>query len=494
MESRKNVLAAAALFLAVAAPVNWWTAHRVTASSNASGNHDSTSEALRAILAGSGPPLHRPADLAEVPNSLAALYGHEPVPLWSRERRLQPRAGIAVEMLQQADLDGLAPEDYDASWLLQQREVLSSDRVPTSVELALFDTTLSTEMLRFMGDVHRGHLPPHSPRRVGFAYHVDLKTADLGLRLRQAVDEDRLVEMLGDLRPHYPQYARLRLALARYRTLACNGTVPAPRMRQIELALERLRWLPHSVRGPFLVANVPAFRLVAFQSVADERPELQMAIVVGRAARTETPLFIRDLQTVIFRPFWYPPPSIIRNEIVPALARDPGYLARESMDLVATTSDASPSLAFTRDRLSQLQSGRLALRQQPGPQNALGLVKFVFPNDHRVYMHDTPARGLFARPRRDFSHGCIRVERPADLAAFVLAGQPGWTAERIAAAMAGTETMSVAVDPPIPVFIFYTTAIARADETVEFFDDVYGLDSRLERDLSLPGPTSGGAR
>jgi murein L,D-transpeptidase YcbB/YkuD len=250
------------------------------------------------------------------------------------------------------------------------------------------------------------------------------------------------------------------------------------------LALERLRWLPRPTSGPFLVANVPAYRLVAFRSAADAAPALQMSIVVGRAARTQTPLFADELSSVIFRPYWYPPPSIIRNEIVPALARDPRYLDRERMDLVAPTSDRSPTVGPTQDTLSQLRSGRLALRQQPGAHNALGLVKFVFPNDYRVYMHDTPARTLFARPRRDFSHGCIRVERPADLAAFVLAGQPGWTPDGIAAAMTGDRTIHVSVSPPIPVFIFYTTAIVRADETVEFFDDVYGLDARLERELA----------
>ena len=494
MGSRRNVLAAAALFLALAlvVPVKWWTAHAVApALSDTTGTHDPTSEALRTVLAGSGPPLHRPADLAEVRESLSALYGHEPAPLWTRDQRLEARAGIAIDMLRQADLDGLVPEDYDSAWLLQQRDALAAGPEATPAALALFDTTLSAELLRFLGDVHRGRLLPDSPRRVDFAYHVDLWGGELGRRLRQAVDKDGLEAMLADLRPHYPQYAPLTRALTRYRTLECIGAVPPGRARQIELALERLRWLPHSVRGPFLVVNVPASRLVAFQSVADERPALQMSVVLGREARTETQLFVR-LQTVIMRPFWYPSRSIIRNEVVPALARDPGYLSRERIDLVAATRDDSPALTFERDTLWQLRSGRLALRQRPGPHNALGLVKFAFPND-RVYMHDTPRTGLFAREGSDFSHGCIRVERPADLAAFVLARQPGWTAERIAAAMTGTQTMSVSVDPPVPVLIFYTTAMVRADETVEFFEDLYGLDARLERDLALPGlMTSGG--
>jgi murein L,D-transpeptidase YcbB/YkuD len=251
--------------------------------------------------------------------------------------------------------------------------------------------------------------------------------------------------------------------------------------------LERLRWLPHAPEGRFLVANVPAFRLVAFSSARDPRPALQMAIVVGKSARTETPLFADELTHVIFRPSWYPPPSILRNEIVPRVRRDPGYLRREDMDVVAATSENSPALAWTANTLERLHAGQLALRQNPGPQNSLGLVKFVFPNDYRVYMHDTPTRSLFARERRDFSHGCIRVERPAQLAEFVLSRQPGWTLEKIEAAMRGPRTARVNVGSPIPVFIFYTTAIVRADDTVEFFDDIYGLDARLDRALTRPG-------
>jgi len=187
---------------------------------------------------------------------------------------------------------------------------------------------------------------------------------------------------------------------------------------------------------------------------------------------------------VLFRPSWYPPPSILRNEIVPRLRRDPGYLRREHMDIVAAAAGGSPALPPTAANLEKLRSGRLAVRQNPGPHNALGLVKFVFPNDYRVYMHDTPARSLFARERRDFSHGCIRVERPAELAEFVLAQQPGWPLQRIEAAMNGTRTLRADVAPAMPVFVFYTTAIVRAGDTVEFFDDLYGLDARLDRALA----------
>jgi L,D-transpeptidase YcbB len=146
----------------------------------------------------------------------------------------------------------------------------------------------------------------------------------------------------------------------------------------------------------------------------------------------------------------------------------------------------APGGASRRATVADLQlvrTGRLQLRQPPGPGNPLGRVKFVFPNDYSVYMHDTPSRALFTRPRRDFSHGCIRVEDAPALAAFVLEGVAWLGAEGLTAALEGERTITVAVDPPIPVYIAYTTTIARPDRTVEVFDDVYGLDAAAERAL-----------
>jgi murein L,D-transpeptidase YcbB/YkuD len=257
------------------------------------------------------------------------------------------------------------------------------------------------------------------------------------------------------------------------------------RVRQIELALERLRWLPHAPPGKFLAVNVPAFRLVALEAAASDRPALQMGIVVGRAARTRTPLFADAIRYVIFRPFWYPPRSIIVNEILPAVRRSPRYLAEQPLDLVARGDDQATPLAATPANLGRLATGSLRLRQRAGPHNALGRLKFVFPNSYDVYLHDTPARELFARPRRDFSHGCIRVENAAALAEFLLARQGGWTRERIEQAMDGERTVRVDLPAPVPVFIYYTTAIVRHDATVEFFEDIYGKDASLDRELHL---------
>jgi murein L,D-transpeptidase YcbB/YkuD len=444
---------------------------------------DSTvvARAIRTILDDSAPPPRRPAAFAEVREALGLLYSPDTAPVWTAGGRPRPGARQAVALLKSSGDHGLEPRDYDAAWLEERLSALDGTLTPVAEDLAAFDATLSVEVLRFLRAVHVGRV---KPAVAGFAYHVDTHGADLADGVKRAAVEGRVNRLVAEREPAFAQYRRLKLALARYRDLAGTGQASPARVRQIELALERLRWLPHPPPGPLLIANVPAFRLVAFRSPSDERPVLQMGIVVGRAARTQTPLFAGELRQVIFRPAWYPPASIVRNEILPALGRDPTYLARQSMELVAAGHDASPALAPTAENLVRLRAGRVAVRQRPGPGNALGLVKFVFPNEHRVYMHDTPAKALFARERRDFSHGCIRVERPVELAEFVLSRPPGvWTPRGIRAAMNGARTLGVDVVPPIPVLIYYTTAIVRADGAVEFFDDVYGLDAALDRAL-----------
>lgn len=250
------------------------------------------------------------------------------------------------------------------------------------------------------------------------------------------------------------------------------------RIRQIEWALERQRWLPHIPAGRFLIVNVPAFRLVAFESWERPRPSLEMNVVVGRAARTRTPFFAGAMRHLMFRPYWYPPRSIIENEILPTLQRNERYFEENQMELVSEN-DEAPVPAGAEE----LAAGTVRLRQRPGEHNALGLLKFVLPNSYDVYLHDTPAPALFARPRRDFSHGCIRVERPLELAEFVLA-DPAWSHAEIERATRGDRTLRVELKVAVPVLVFYTTTIVRADGTVEFYDDIYDEDAKLEKRLA----------
>lgn len=253
----------------------------------------------------------------------------------------------------------------------------------------------------------------------------------------------------------------------------------AARAEQIRLALERLRWIPSLAGGRAVFVNVPAFELLAYDDIASgDPPALQMAVVVGRAARTQTPVFAGAMKSVVFAPYWNVPRSIATGEILPKLRKGLGYLARENMEIVR---DGRP-LAPGADAVEQLAAGTARLRQRPGTGNALGRVKFLFPNSNNVYLHDTPSRSLFQRSRRDFSHGCIRVADPAGLARWVLAAE-GWDAERVAEGLALESETRVPLTDAIPVVIYYTTAVARRDATIAFYGDIYGHDAALRRAL-----------
>jgi murein L,D-transpeptidase YcbB/YkuD len=258
--------------------------------------------------------------------------------------------------------------------------------------------------------------------------------------------------------------------------------VPATRRaRQIEIALERLRWLPTFARERALIVNVPAFQVWGFDEVGSgQAPAIQMSVVVGRALRTETPFFTGTMETVVFAPYWNVPPSILQKEIVPKLRENPGYLATQNMEIVGEGSVLAPSSAAT----ARLINGGASVRQRPGPRNSLGRVKFLFPNPYDVYMHDTPLLRLFQRTRRDFSHGCIRLADAGALARWVLAGE-GWDADRVDAMLAARRQVSVPLRRGIPVVIGYTTAVARLDGTISFYEDVYGHDAELDRALDV---------
>ena len=243
---------------------------------------------------------------------------------------------------------------------------------------------------------------------------------------------------------------------------------PAQRVRQIELAMERLRWLPVPFPERFVVINIPEFRLRGFED-PDAPPRVDMNVVVGSSADgTETPVLFADMRYLIFRPYWLVPGSIAHKEILPKADHDPSYLRRQNMEMV---------------------NGRI--RQRPGPANSLGLLKFIFPNRFHVYLHDTPSKALFHRTRRDFSHGCIRVADAPALAEFVLGREPGWNRERIEQAMKhGTNNHYVDLQTPVPVYVLYATAAVDSDGDVNFFSDIYGHDATLAALLATGYPYS----
>ncbi|MFA6053221.1 MAG: L,D-transpeptidase family protein [Methylobacter sp.] len=259
------------------------------------------------------------------------------------------------------------------------------------------------------------------------------------------------------------------------------------RVTQMELAMERLRWLPQLHAGPSVVVNIPAFQLWAFDAIDQANANIiNMKVVVGRAMKTETPVLMAEMRFIDFMPFWNVPPSILRKEILPKLIRNSHYLDQENMELVAGFGNQVQAVPFTESSFEQLRQGSLKVRQRPGGKNALGKVKFIFPNEEDVYLHDTPANALFSRSRRDFSHGCVRVENPVGLAEFALKNQEGWDREAILQAMQSPRTLRVTLKKPIPVLFFYTTSFFDQFDNLTFYPDIYGHDAVLLGVLGKP--------
>jgi len=243
------------------------------------------------------------------------------------------------------------------------------------------------------------------------------------------------------------------------------------RIRQIELNLERWRWLPETLGERYVLVNIPTYHLTA---VDNGRVALQMRVVTGKED-SPTPIFSDEMTTVVFSPYWNVPPDIARNETMPAVMRDPGYVSRNNLEVVRAGRVLDPwSVDWSRP-------GHVQFRQRPGAHNALGGVKFMFPNQFDVYLHDTPADALFARVERDYSHGCVRLEKPVEMAEWVLQDRPEWTPEKIQAAMSSGREQHVALKHHIPVYIVYETVWVDDDGAVEFREDVYGHDARQEK-------------
>jgi murein L,D-transpeptidase YcbB/YkuD len=306
---------------------------------------------------------------------------------------------------------------------------------------------------------------------------------DANVPADQAIYQGALVEAVKNFQRRLGRDPNGRIDA---QTLADLNVPLSRRVRQMQLTLERWRWLPTSYQKAPIVANIPEFRLRAYDK--DFKIGVTMNVVVGKAYGHDTPVFTETMKYVVFRPYWDVPYSITRAEMIPHILKDPDYLAKKDFEVVDSKQNVVSSGTVTPEVLSQLRAGKLFVRQKPGPKNALGLAKFLFPNSYNVYMHDTPATEFFAKSRRDFSHGCIRLERPADLAGWVLRDNPGWTPERIRAAMNGSTTQQVNLAHPIPVLIVYATVIVLEDGVVHFYDDIYGHDASLEKVLAKGYP------
>lgn len=324
---------------------------------------------------------------------------------------------------------------------------------------------------------------PEKPLRPGDLYEDMPRLAQLLVALGD-LPEEKQAEASQPVYGHALE-AAVQLFQARHgldpdgvlgkKTFAELNTPLEHRARQLELALERWRWMPREIPDTLIVVNIPAFLLRAYE-IREGRAvrALAMKVIVGKEF-TPTPLLAKPMRYIVFNPYWEVPPSIARNELLPKFAQDPQYAVENGFVIEG----AQASLPLDAGSFSLVRSGRARIRQKPGPQNALGAVKFMFPNEFNVYLHSTPTPSLFGRAERAFSHGCVRVERPVDLAEFALREHPSWNRERIEAAMASGTPQTVMLPRPIPVYFVYSTAVTGEGGTVRFHRDLYGIDRRV---------------
>jgi len=233
--------------------------------------------------------------------------------------------------------------------------------------------------------------------------------------------------------------------------------------------------------------NIPDFRLRALDE--NNKVALEMPVVVGKAMLTQTPVFTRDMTFVVLRPYWNVPPGILGRTVLPAIKKDRGYVSKKNFEVITQDGKVVTSGEISDDVFAQLQARKLTVRQKPGPDNSLGLVKLMFPNEYSVYLHDTPQHDLFDKSKRDFSSGCVRVGKPAELTAWALRNNAGWTLERVQQGMqTGPDNTTVKLAKAVPVFILYGTAIAYENNEVHFYDDLYGHDAKLAAALAKGYP------
>ncbi|HEX6973157.1 MAG TPA: L,D-transpeptidase family protein, partial [Vicinamibacterales bacterium] len=466
-------------------------------------------------------------------------------PMWTRNGRATAQAMAVIGMFESAEAKGLRGEDYGADLWNARLSDLRSDAAQ-----ARFDVAVTGTLVRFVHDLRNGRV---SATSMDFVYENEPDTLYVPDVVNRAATANDPAAVIASAEPQTAEYRLLVNALATWRRIAqadtetlpvvaklkkgddyaglqtlaaklrlygdlaadakVEGTkydgaivdavkhfqgrhgldsdgviaagtfaalnVPASqRVKQIELALERVRWTPVS-EGPAIIVNIPAYELHA---IGDE--ELTMRVVVGKAAGHQTPVFEGDMKHVVFRPYWSVPPSIQRKELAPKL--NASYAARNNYEIVDNSGNV---VAVNDENVRRVKSGSLSVRQKPGTSNALGLVKFLFPNDHNVYLHSTPQQSLFARSRRDFSHGCVRVEDPVKLAEWVLREKKEWTSEKIKAAIDGKrDDVYVNLERPIPVRIVYQTAVAQPNGEMHFYADVYGHDAKLVAALTPAAP------
>ncbi len=270
------------------------------------------------------------------------------------------------------------------------------------------------------------------------------------------------------------------------KTFGALNTPIKERVQQIELSLLRWRELPLDPGGRMLVVNIPQYKLFAFERTEDTYTQaMEMKVIVGKSRRKhQTPVMSGEMTYIVFAPYWNIPYKILRDELYAKILSDPDFLASKGYQVVQEFSANAQVLPASDENIEKLLSGELKLRQINGRKNALGSAKFMFPNQHAVYLHGTPAMSLFDRSKRDFSHGCVRLADPAALAEYVLGQERDWSQERIDKLIHSGRRKVVSLSTPLPVYLMYATAAADTGGKVYFAQDIYRLDRQMAQELA----------
>jgi murein L,D-transpeptidase YcbB/YkuD len=384
------------------------------------------------------------------------------MPAWVDGERTTPQMKDLVQQFKYSELHGLDPARYpitEFEQLRAQSQTRMGTRFPVGAVPEL-DAKLTYGYLRYAADLIGWST---APMEISGNWLIAPKEEDLVTRLSEAIASNKVRESLETLAPNHPQYKGLQAALAR------EQANPTGNLDRILINLERWRWAPRNLGDRYILVNVPAYML---QVMEGSTPALSMRVIVGKPD-TQTPLFSDEMTNVVFSPYWNIPPNILRDETLPRVVSDPDFLRRNNMEVVGTSGTIDPE---DLDWSDAAMTRGLRFRQLPGPGNALGLVKFIFPNHFDVYLHDTPGHRVFFREHRALSHGCVRVEDPLRLAEYVLGDQPQWTTKKISAAMQSGQEQGVRLKTMLPVHIGYWTAWVEPDGNVKFTDDPYKLD------------------
>ena len=380
-------------------------------------------------------------------------------PFWVNAAGALPSARKTVDFLHGVSADGLDPKDYPTPTF--------ADRDPA--RLAADEVTLTNSIATFVRHASTGRI---AFGKVSGSIYFDLKSPDLQQVLEKISSSNDIAATLDSFNPQQPQYKELKAALARARSKG-DGVDPAtkpkaPRAWQggsgqtsrIDVVLanmERWRWLPRDLGAAYVIVNIPDYTLTVMN---DGKSVWSTRIVVGQPGKHATPLLAETMKYITFNPTWNVPPSIIRNEYLPALARDPTALARIGL------------------RIGRNSDGSIRIYQPPSERNALGRLRFNFPNQFLVYQHDTPDKHLFSKPARAYSHGCMRVEYPDKYAEVLLSiSQPedGYTVPRIRS-LYGKGERNINLKNPIPVYLTYQTVFIDQAGQIQTRPDIYGLD------------------